>query len=88
MAPRNRQSTLKSLYGKFGRMRLVLALAHHTVIRLAEVGFLLLLFAGIWLAAADLPGFKSARGRTVVAGVALAIGGLLLIIATHWGHFG
>jgi hypothetical protein len=28
------------------------------------------------------------KARTIVAGVALAIGGLLLIIATHWGHFG
>jgi hypothetical protein len=26
--------------------------------------------------------------RRIVAGVALALGGLLLIIATHWGHFG
>ena len=24
----------------------------------------------------------------IVAGVALALGGLLLIIATHWGQFG
>jgi len=28
------------------------------------------------------------RARTIVAGVALALAGLLLIIATHWGHFG
>lgn len=69
-------------------MRLVLAFAHHTGIRLAEVGFLLLLFAGVWLAAADIPRFKLGTARTVVAGVALAIGGLLLIIATHWGQFG
>jgi len=69
-------------------MRLVLAFAHHTGIRLAEVGFLLVLFAGVWLAAAQIPQFKLGTVRTVVAGVALAIGGLLLIIATHWGHFG
>jgi len=46
------------------------------------------LFAGIWLAAAQIPQFKLARARTIVSGVALAIGGLLLIIATQWGHFG
>jgi hypothetical protein len=69
-------------------MSLVLGLAHHTGIRLAEVGFLLLLFAGVWLAAAQIPRFKFAAKRTVVAGLALAISGLLLIVATHWGHFG
>jgi hypothetical protein len=26
--------------------------------------------------------------RTIVAGIALALAGVLLIIATHWGHFG
>jgi hypothetical protein len=29
-----------------------------------------------------------ARARKIVAGAALAVGGLLLIIAVHWGHFG
>ena len=48
----------------------------------------LLLFAGVWLAAAQIPQFKFATGRSVVAGLALAISGLLLIVATHWGHFG
>ena len=66
----------------------LLALAHHTGARLAEIGFLLILFAGIWLAAAQVPAFKFATGRTIVAGVALAVAGMLLIIATHWGHFG
>ena len=69
-------------------MSFVLGVAHHTGIRIAEVGFLLLLFAGVWLAAAQIPQFKFRAARTIVAGVALAIGGLLLIIATHWGRFG
>jgi hypothetical protein len=64
------------------------ALAHHTGARLAEIGFLLILFAGVWLAAAQVPAFKLATARTIVAGIALALAGLLLIIATHWGHFG
>jgi hypothetical protein len=52
------------------------------------VGFLLMLFAGVSLAAAHIEWFKFSNTRSIVAGVALAIGGLLLIIATHWGHFG
>jgi hypothetical protein len=35
-----------------------------------------------------MPIFKAVRARKIVAGVALAVGGVLLIIATHWGHFG
>jgi hypothetical protein len=66
----------------------VLALAVHTGARLAEIGFLLILFAGVWLAAAQLPIFRFAAARTIVAGLALGVAGLLLIIATHWGHFG
>lgn len=69
-------------------MTIVFALTHHTGTRLAEVGFLLVLFAGIWLAAAQIPALKLGTARTIVAGVALAIAGVLLIIATRWGHFG
>jgi hypothetical protein len=69
------------------RMNDVLALSHHTGARLAEVGFLLILFAGVWLVAAQIPALKFAQARTIVAGVALAVAGLLLIIATHSGHF-
>jgi hypothetical protein len=66
----------------------VLALTHHTGIDLAEVGFLLILIAGVWLVAAEIPQLKLGRSRRIVAGTALAIGGVLLIIATHWGAFG
>jgi hypothetical protein len=63
-------------------------MSQHTGKILAEVGFLLLVFGGIWLAAAQIAFFKMATGRTVVAGVAFAASGELLIIATRWGHFG
>jgi hypothetical protein len=66
----------------------LLAIAHRTGIRIAEVGFLLVLAVGVWLAAAQIPRLKFGTARTIVAGVALAIGGVLLIIATRWGHFG
>ena len=56
--------------------------------RLAEVGFLLILIAGVWLTAAEtLNPERWRKFRTVVAGALLAIAGLLLIIATHWGQF-
>src|SRR5262249_38993149 len=64
------------------------AMTRHTGRLLAEVGFLLILFAGIWLVAAQIRLFTSSTRRTIVAGAALAIAGLLLIIATSAGHFG
>ena len=69
-------------------MDLAEGFAPHTGVILAEVGFLLILIAGIWLVAAEIPALKMSVARRIVAGIALALGGLLLIIATHWGHFG
>jgi hypothetical protein len=69
-------------------MEIVLTMTAHTSRRVAELGFLLILVAGVWMAAADLPSFHWARHRRIVAGIALAGGGLLLIIATHFGRFG
>jgi hypothetical protein len=64
----------------------VLAVTHHASVRMAEVAFVLLLFAGVWLAAADRLGQR--RTRSTVAGVAIALSGLLLIVASHFGRFG
>ena len=67
-------------------MRL-LAFSHSTGVTVAEVAFLLFLIAGIWVAVAWIvPTSKWQRIRMIVAGVLLACGGLLLIIASHWGH--
>jgi hypothetical protein len=65
----------------------LLALTHHGAIRVAELGFLLVAVAGALLALGEL---APARSRTAgfVAGVALAVGAVLVIVATHWGHFG
>ena len=68
--------------------RSVLAISHGTGIRHAEIGYLQIAFAGVWFAAAEIPLFKMASKRRFVAGLALAAAGALLIIATHWGHFG
>lgn len=68
---------------------MVAAMTRHTGIRLAEVGFLLILIAGVWLASTViLNPTRWGKVRTIVSGALLAIAGLLLIIATHWGHFG
>jgi hypothetical protein len=69
-------------------MNLIFAFSHQTGVRLAEVGFLFVLIGGVWLAAAQIRFFRFVTARTIVAGVALAIGAVLLIIATHWGRFG
>ena len=69
-------------------MLVTLAIAPQTGIRLAEVGFLLIALAGIGLVAAEIPALKLGTMRTVAAGIALALASLLLVIATHWGHFG
>ncbi len=64
-------------------------MTRHTGIRLAEVGFLLLMIAGIWFVVAEmLDPAKWRKFRTIVSGALLAVAGALLIIATHWGHFG
>jgi hypothetical protein len=76
----------------------LLAFSHSTGVTVAEVAFLLFLIAGVWIASASLTkvdkthtwlGFivvASSRFRMIVAGALLACGGLLLVIATHWGH--
>ena len=66
---------------------LLLAITRHTGIRLAELGFLLAAIAGALLLLAAIVPFGRRVG-TGLAGVALAAGGVLMIVATHWGHFG
>jgi hypothetical protein len=60
----------------------------HTGIRVAEIGYLLILIAGVWQVATVLLHDRFDKIRSIVAGLALAAAGLLLIIATHWGHYG
>lgn len=63
---------------------IAMALSHTASVRLAEVGFLLFVIAGVWLVASQL----QAQWRTFrieVAGVLIAVAGVLLIIAVHSG---
>ena len=69
-------------------MNLLLGLSHRTGVRLAEVAFLLVVIGGVWLVAAELPQLKSSKTRVIVAGALFAAAGVLLIVATHWGHYG
>jgi hypothetical protein len=65
----------------------LLALTKHNGIRLAEVGFLLAAIAGVLFALGSGTPFGR-RGGNFLGGAALAAGGVLLIVAAHWGHFG
>ncbi len=65
----------------------LLAISHHGGTRIAEVGFLLGAIAGAVLALGAITPFGKKMG-TLVAGVAIAAGAVLLIIAVRWGHFG
>ena len=64
-------------------------LTQNTTKTLAGVGFLQVFIAGVWFVASEvLPSLKLAKLRRIVAARALAVGGILLIIAPHWGQFG
>lgn len=77
-------------------MRL-LAFSHRAGVRVSEVAFLLFVIAGVWIVSASVTRVQrthtwhgivlaSGRFRMIVAGVLLACGGVLLIVAAHWGH--
>ena len=70
---------------------MIVAITHATGIKLAEVGFLLILIAGVWLVASEIAALGAVKWhkfRIFVAGGCLAAAGILLIVATHWGDFG
>jgi hypothetical protein len=70
---------------------MIVAITHATGIKIAEVGFLLILIAGVWLIASEMTALGASKWhkfRIFVAGGCLAAAGILLIVATHWGGFG
>lgn len=69
-------------------MNLILGLTHRDAVRLAEVAALLVLVSGACLAVGQVRQLRASGTATIVAGVLLALAGLLLGIATHWGRFG
>lgn len=69
-------------------MSFLLTISRHTSDRIAEVAFLLILIAGVWMVAAELLPPRWHKVRMTVAGVLFAVAGLLMIIVIHSGHFG
>ena len=65
---------------------LALMIKPHTGIRLAELGEALIAAAGVLLLLGGMTVFGRRAGQTF-GGICLAIGGVLLVIATRWGHF-
>lgn len=65
---------------------LLLTISHKSSVRIAEVAFLLILIAGIWMVVAELMPQQFHKLRLVVAGIAFAASGILLLVATHWGN--
>ena len=64
----------------------IFAFTRHTGVRVAEIGFALLVIAGAVLAVA--PVTRLGRSGTVAGGACLAAGALVIIIAIRWGSFG
>jgi hypothetical protein len=70
---------------------MIVAITHATGIKLAEVGFLLILIAGVWLVASEMASLGAAewhKFRIIVVGDCFGAAGILRIVATHWGGFG
>ena len=66
---------------------LALTMTRHTGVRLAEVGELLGLIGGLALLVGSMTPFGKRVGQAI-GGIALALGFALLVITTHYGHFG
>jgi len=67
---------------------ILLAISHHATVRLAEIGFLLFLIAGVWMVAAETVAGRWSRFRLSISGVLIAVGSVLLIVGLHWGKLG
>ena len=70
----------------------LLAITSHNGIRIAELGFLIGAIGGATLALSALSPSgamnKRVRAARFFGALAIAASFALLIIATHWGHFG
>ena len=65
---------------------LAFVLKAHTGIRVGEVGEALIALAGLAFLLGGMTPFGRRAGQ-IFGGLALLIGGILLVIASHWGHF-
>jgi hypothetical protein len=67
-------------------LTLAIQIKAHTGIRLAEVGEAVGALGGLALLVGGLTPFGRRAGE-IVGGLALAVGFVLLVVATRWGHF-
>ncbi len=65
----------------------LLAITVHNGIRIAEVGEALGAIGGAVLVLGAVTPFGRKSGN-FLGGIAIAVGFLLMIVATHWGHYG
>jgi hypothetical protein len=65
---------------------LALMIKAHTGIRIGEVGEVLGALGGIALLIGGMTPFGK-RGGQMLGGLGIGAGFILLIVATHWGHF-
>jgi hypothetical protein len=67
-------------------MHTMLAITAHNGIRIAELGMAIGAIGGAVLTLGAMTPFGR-KGGTFLGGACIALGFVLLIIATHWGHF-
>ena len=65
---------------------LAVTFTQHNGVVLAEIGEILGLLGGLAIVLGGITPFAKRIGHTV-GGLGVALGFLLLVIATHWGHF-
>jgi hypothetical protein len=68
-------------------MTTLLAISQHNGVRAGEVGFALLAISGVAFAIGAVSSWGRRNGN-LVGGILLALGAVVIIFATHWGHFG
>ena len=65
----------------------IFAFTRHTGVRIAEIGFALIVLAGVLLTFGQISR-RFGRTGTIAAGASLAAGAVIILVAIRWGSFG